>query len=342
MQTLKRLARLPFASNRTPTASVSDSLYSLVNIRNEQVASDSPPDTTSSCHFRIVLPGIVRKLYDIPSSVQQPYYLNRSIDVRKANERQVHSEEMALDGMRESGALARHVLQIVANSLEEGMTTEEIDLIVFNEVVRCGAYPSPLGYKGYPKSCCTSINNVVCHGIPDDTKLRNSDIINVDVTVFLDGFHGDTSHTFVIGQQLDQTGRDLVKVCEECVNEGIQACKVGNTVHDVQKAFHGKLNEFLKENEGYKFVFDSHFSSHGIGSEFHTAPNLHSKLGSGDIKHVLVEGQTLTVEPILLERDSPVATLRDNWTCTSTIPLSRSAQFEHTVLVTSNGPEILT
>ncbi|XP_075258066.1 methionine aminopeptidase 1D, mitochondrial-like [Convolutriloba macropyga] len=330
MQALKRIAK-------TLSSRQSSNGLALSRMTDDELGR-----TLANSHFNIVLPGKVRKLYDIPTSVCQPYYVSEPLDPRRGFSREVHVSESGLDGMREAGGLARHVLQIVANNLQEGISTEEIDLIVFNEVIRCGAYPSPLGYRGFPKSCCTSINNILCHGIPDDTKLRNSDIINVDVTVFLDGYHGDTSRTFVIGQDLDQSGRDLVSICERSMLKGVEACRVGSTVGHVQKAFHGELDKFLSENEQYKFVFDSYFSSHGIGKEFHAAPNLHSKLGSGDIGHTFVEGQTLTVEPILIECDSPVATLDDGWTCTSTVPLARSAQFEHTVLITSNGPEILT
>ena len=123
---------------------------------------------------------------------------------------------------------------------------------------------------------------------------------------------------------------------------GIEACKKGATVHDVQKAFHAKLTSFLQQNPSYEFVFDTKFSSHGIGEEFHAAPNLHTKLGSGDIGHVFQEGQTLTIEPILMECESPAVKCEDHWTCTSTFPLARSAQFEHTILITSAEPEILT
>ena len=183
---------------------------------------------------------------------------------------------------------------------------------------------------------------MVCHGIPDDTKLCKGDLINVDVTVFLDGCHGDTSRTFIVGSEVDESGVQLVSVCEDCMMAGIEACKKGATVYDVQKAFHAKLQCFLQKHPSHEFVFDTKFSSHGIGREFHAAPNLHTKLGSGDIRHVLKEGQTLTIEPILMECESPTVICDDQWTCTSTFPLARSAQFEHTVLVTSGEPEILT
>ncbi|XP_063729390.1 methionine aminopeptidase 1D, mitochondrial-like isoform X2 [Symsagittifera roscoffensis] len=330
MQALKRIAR------------TLGSRPSMGGLAMSRMTEEELTSHLAQCHFNIVLPGRVRKLYDVPSTVPKPYYVAGRLDHRRGVNREVHLSEAGLDGMREAGVVARHVLQLVANSICEGISCEEIDLLVYNEAIKCGAYPSPLAYKGFPKSCCTSINNIVCHGIPDDTRLRNSDIINVDVTLFVDGYHGDTSRTFVVGEVLDQSGRDLVSVCEQIMLKGIESCTPGNTVFDVQKSFQSELDVFLAKNPDCKFVFDSNFCSHGIGSEFHAAPNLHTKLGSGDTGHTFVEGQTLTIEPILMECDSPVTILEDGWTCTSTVPLARSAQFEHTVLITKNGPEILT
>uniref|UniRef100_A0A8D0D721 Methionine aminopeptidase n=1 Tax=Sander lucioperca TaxID=283035 RepID=A0A8D0D721_SANLU len=211
-----------------------------------------------------------------------------------------------------------------------GMTTDEIDFIVHQETIKHNAYPSPLRYGGFPKSVCTSVNNVVCHGIPDSRQLQDGDIINVDVTVYLDGYHGDTSETFLIGQ-VDEVGQRLVEAARRCRDEAIAACKpgaplcvIGNTISEVAHA------------SGFQVC--PYFIGHGIGSYFHCHPEIwhHGKFAS-----LGTDSGCSCVEPILMEGSAEFRILKDKWTAVSADD-KRSAQFEHTVVITSDGVDILT
>uniref|UniRef100_A0A4W6EZ83 Methionine aminopeptidase n=1 Tax=Lates calcarifer TaxID=8187 RepID=A0A4W6EZ83_LATCA len=215
--------------------------------------------------------------------------------------------------------------------IEVGMTTDEIDFIVHQETIKHNAYPSPLRYGGFPKSVCTSVNNVVCHGIPDSRQLQDGDIINIDVTVYLDGYHGDTSETFLIGQ-VDEAGQRLVETARRCRDEAIAACKpgeqlcvIGNTISEIAQA------------NGFQVC--PYFIGHGIGSHFHCYPEIWHHANDNDM--VMDEGMAFTIEPILMEGSPEFRILKDKWTAVSADD-KRSAQFEHTVVITSDGVEILT
>ncbi|KAI3375068.1 hypothetical protein L3Q82_021582, partial [Scortum barcoo] len=245
-----------------------------------------------------------------------------------------------IEGLARACQLARHVLLLAGRCLRIGMTTDEIDFIVHQETIKHNAYPSPLRYGGFPKSVCTSVNNVVCHGIPDSRQLQDGDIINIDVTVYLDGYHGDTSETFLIGQ-VDEVGRRLVETTRRCRDEAIAACKpgaqlcvIGNTISEIAHA------------SGFQVC--PYFIGHGIGSHFHCYPEIwhHGEFGYVVTRYAtLCEHGTDTVcsfvEPILMEGSADFKILRDKWTAVSTDD-KRSAQFEHTVVITSDGVEILT
>lgn len=234
--------------------------------------------------------------------------------------------------MRVAGRMAREILDMAGRMVQPGVLTEEIDEVVHEEIIKRGAYPSPLNYNKFPKSCCTSINEVVCHGIPDDTTLVDGDIINIDITVFYDGYHGDCSETFLVGN-VDRKGRHLVKTTHECLERAIALCKPGLAV----KHIGGVIEEHAKSN-GLTVV--RNFCGHGVNSVFHTTPNvLHYK--NNEAAGILKPNVTFTIEPMVNEGTPRNVTWPDDWTAT-TSDGKRSAQFEHTLLVTKDGIEKLT
>ena len=235
--------------------------------------------------------------------------------------------------MRKVCQLAAETLLVVGDQIRPGMTTADIDRIVHEHTLSQGARPAPLHYKGFPKSVCTSINDVVCHGIPDATVLRNGDIVNVDVTHVYEGFHGDTSATFYIGTPSPQA-RHVTEVARKALDMGIAEVREGARLGDIGAA----IQEYV-EAQGCSVVRD--FVGHGIGRKFHDAPQVkhYGKRGTGDRMRA---GMTFTIEPMVnlggweVEVDP-----KDKWTV-RTADGSLSAQFEHTVLVTKSGVEVLT
>src|SRR5580658_4386437 len=235
--------------------------------------------------------------------------------------------------MRTVCRLAAETLLLVGDKIRSGMTTNEIDRIVHEDTLRQGARPAPLHYKGFPKSVCTSVNEIVCHGIPNATVLRDGDIVNVDVTHVLEGFHGDTSATFYVGTPSQET-RHVVEVARRALEVGIEQTREGARLGDIGAA----IQEYV-EGEGCSVVRD--FVGHGIGRKFHDAPQVkhYGKRGTLDR---LRAGMTFTIEPMVniggweIEVDP-----KDKWTV-RTADGSLSAQFEHTLLVTRTGCEILT
>lgn len=244
---------------------------------------------------------------------------------------EVKTEE-EIEKMREAGKLARQILDLAGRAVAVGVTTDEIDNIVHDEIIKNGAYPSPLNYHGFPKSCCTSVNEVICHGIPDDRKLENGDIINVDITVYLNGYHGDCSEMFVAGE-VDDKGKELLQTTYDC---WIKACKFvrqGNDYKDI-----GAIIEDHVTPKGFSTV--KTFCGHGIGSTFHTNPNiLHYR--NNEPNGQMAVGHTFTIEPMICEGSAKALTWDDEWTAT-TIDGKRTAQFEHTLLITPDGVEALT
>lgn len=235
--------------------------------------------------------------------------------------------------MRVAGRLAAEVLDMITPYVQAGITTEELDRICHDYIVNHQkAIPAPLNYRGYPKSICTSVNHQVCHGIPGPKKLKEGDIINIDVTVIKDDYHGDTSRMFGIGKLSIQAQR-LVKVTQEAMELGIAAVKPGAYLGDV-----GHAIQQHAESHGYSVVRD--FCGHGIGKVFHEDPQvLHvGKPGTG---MQLKPGMTFTIEPMINAGRYEVKVLPDGWTAV-TKDHSLSAQWEHTVLVTESGVEILT
>ena len=250
----------------------------------------------------------------------------------EANRIVIHGAE-EFEGMRRAGQLAAQTLDYITPHVAPGVTTEELDRLCHDYIVGHNAVPAPLNYRGFPKSICTSINHVVCHGIPSERKtLREGDTLNIDVTVILDGWHGDTSRMFFVGQ-VGVKGRRLVDATYDAMMRGIEAVRPGATLGDV-----GHAIQSFAEAERFSVVRD--FCGHGLGRIFHTAPSVlhYGKPGQGV---VLQEGMFFTVEPMINAGRYDVKILEDGWTAV-TRDRSLSAQFEHSIGVTAEGFEIFT
>ena len=234
--------------------------------------------------------------------------------------------------MRESCRLAAEVLQRAGELVKPGISTDEINTFVHDITVKAGAYPSPLNYHGFPKSVCTSVNDVVCHGIPGNEILKDGDIINIDVTCLLNGYHGDTSRTFAVGQ-VSKDVKQLMNVTEKTMEDGIAAVTIGGYFGDIGDAIQELADEF-----GYGIVRE--FCGHGIGRGFHEDPNIiHYRSRSRGER--IREGMVFTIEPMLNMGKEGVFVEKDGWTV-RTKDGSLSAQYEHTIAITRNGPEVLT
>lgn len=235
--------------------------------------------------------------------------------------------------MRVAGRLAADVLDMIGAHVRPGVTTDELNRICHQYIVEIQeAVPAPLNYRGFPKSICTSVNHVVCHGIPGDRKLRSGDIVNIDITVIKDGFHGDTSRMFVVGDAGVQARR-LIDVCQEAMWAGIRQIRPGATLGDIGHAVQNHA-------ESERFTIVREYCGHGIGRIFHEDPQvLH--YGSPGTGLELRAGMTFTVEPMINAGKRNVKLLADGWTVV-TKDHSLSAQWEHTVLVTETGHEVLT
>ncbi|EKM59885.1 uncharacterized protein PHACADRAFT_192275 [Phanerochaete carnosa HHB-10118-sp] len=278
-----------------------------------------------------VPPHIIRPLYATPEMLEkynrsghlsEPYIGDGRISLGSEDEFK----------LRRAARLARRVLNYAGSLVVPGATTEKIDENVHDFIIKHDAYPSPLQYSGFPKSCCTSVNNIVVHGIPDTRPLNDGDIVNIDITVYLNGYHGDTSKTFLVGD-VDKIGRDLVKVSEEALEAGIRACGPGRPLRGIARAIH----EVVKDR-GY--VVCPAFTGHGIGSVFHRPPWVWHDLNEepGD----MMPGQCFTIEPAIIKGlNNNHVIFGDDWTA-STMNWARSAQAEHMVLITDTGADVLT
>jgi methionyl aminopeptidase len=241
-------------------------------------------------------------------------------------------KEAQIIELRRAARLAAETLERTAEILKPGITTDDINDFVHAYTVERGAIPAPLNYRGFPKSVCTSVNEVVCHGIPGPRRLKGGDIINVDVTSILDGWHGDVSATFFIGEPSNEA-RHLVEVTRRAIQLGIDAVRPGARVGDI-----GAAIQVYAENKGCSVVRD--FVGHGIGLGFHEPPQI-PHFGIAGRGQRLKQGMTFTIEPMINLGDWQLHTLNDGWTAI-TDDGKLSAQFEHTILVTDDGAEILT
>ncbi len=256
-------------------------------------------------------------------------FINMNID---KDDIPIHTENDFI-GMRKAGLLAAKILDKLQNLIIPGISTEDINNFCHKMAVKNNAIPAPLNYKGFPKSVCTSVNHVVCHGIPSKDKiLQDGDIINVDVTVILNGWHGDSSRMFVSGK-INNKIEKLLKVTYECLLIGIENAKPGQYIGDI-----GYEIQKYAESKNYSVVRD--FCGHGIGKQFHTPPSVlhYGNLGEGAL---IKPGMFFTIEPMINIGDWPVKILNDGWTAV-TKDKSLSSQFEHTIGITNNGNEIFT
>jgi methionyl aminopeptidase len=254
-----------------------------------------------------------------------------TLDRGRATEAPLHGPE-AFEGMRRAGRLTAEALDLLVEHVRPGVTTEFLDRLVFDFAMDHGAYPAPLLYRGYPKSICTSINHVVCHGIPNDKPLREGDLVNIDVTLILDGWHGDSSRMYFVGEVSRRAAR-LSDITYEALLRGVAAVRPGGRTNDI-----GAAIQALAERERCSVVRD--FCGHGLGRVFHDAPTiLHYVEPSYNVE--LKPGMLFTVEPMINVGRAHVKVLADGWTAV-TRDRSLSAQFEHTVGVTESGVEVFT
>jgi len=266
----------------------------------------------------------------VPDSIERPEYVGqiaplpyRGSPVRDAT---------TIEAIRVAARIAAQALDAVEAAIAPGVTTDELDQVGHDFVTAQGAYPSTLGYRGYPKSLCSSVNEVICHGIPDDRPLEGGDIVNIDITAYIDGVHGDTNKTYLVGD-VNQESRLLVERTEEAMMRAIRAVKPGRQINVI-----GRVIESYAQRFGYGVVRE--FTGHGVGPAFHDGLVIpHYDDPSYDT--VIVPGMTFTIEPMLTLGGAEWDMWDDGWT-TTTQDRSRTAQFEHTLLVTDDGAEILT
>lgn len=244
----------------------------------------------------------------------------------------VYSAE-EIERIRSAGRVAAGAIEAVGAAITPGVTTDYLDGIAHDYVISHGAYPSTLGYRGFPKSCCTSLNETICHGIPDDTVIQEGDIVNVDITAYLDGMHGDLNKTFFAGE-VSTEARLLVERTEEALRRGIKAVAPGRQINVIGRAIEAYAARF-----GYGVVRD--FTGHGVGSSFHSGLIIPHYDPSPLYDDLLVPGMVFTIEPMLTIGTIHWDMWADGWTVT-TKDKSLSAQFEHTIVVTETGAEILT
>jgi methionyl aminopeptidase len=275
-------------------------------------------------------PGRVSPRRPVPASIPRPEYVDRPHPAPYTGGEV--KDAATIEAMRAAGKLAAQALAEVGRAIAPGVTTDELDRIGHEFLCDHGAYPSTLGYRGFPKSLCSSLNEVICHGIPDDTRLREGDICNIDITAYLGGVHGDTNATFLVGE-VDEDVRLLVERTREATMRGIAAVRPGRPLNVI-----GRVIESYARRFGYGVVRD--FTGHGIGTSFHTGLVVpHYDDPTADT--VLLPGMTFTIEPMLTLGTHDYRMWSDGWTAV-TADGSWTAQFEHTLAVTETGSEILT
>ena len=285
------------------------------------------------CHKPLegrVVPHELSPRRPVPASIQKPPYAEGGTPPRW-HESAIKSPDI-IERMRRAGALAAEVLRLAGEQVAPGVTTDEIDVFVHDLTIARGAYPSPLNYNGFPKSVCTSVNEVICHGIPDARALQDGDIVNLDVTVFLDGVHGDTNATFLVGD-VDDESRQLVRVTEQCMWRGIEAVVPGRPISDIGRAIEDTARK-------HRYGVVRSFIGHGIGEQFHTDLQI-LHYYDPRANTVMRPGMTFTVEPMITLGTWRHVMWDDDWTAV-TADGRRTAQFEHTVLVTDDGVDVLT
>jgi methionyl aminopeptidase len=274
-------------------------------------------------------PGRISPPRSVPAGIARPEYVGRRAP--RLGERDIKDPE-TIERMRVAGHLAAQALTEVGRHVAPGVSTDELDRIGHEFLIDHGAYPSTLGYRGYPKSLCTSLNEVICHGIPDDTIIADGDIVNIDITAFIGGVHGDTNATFLAGN-VDTKSRLLVERTQEAMMRGIRAVAPGRPLNAV-----GRVIESYARRFGYGVVRD--FTGHGIGQTFHSGLVV-PHFDDPAVGVIMEPDMTFTIEPMLTLGTVEYDIWPDGWTVV-TADRKRTAQFEHTIVVTADGYEILT
>jgi len=281
-------------------------------------------------------PGTYSPTRVVPTHIGRPDYAYDGIPRSEMSTNKNGAPEVKsaadIEALRLVCKMAREVLDIAASQAKAGMTTDDIDRIVHDATIARNAYPSPLNYNGYPKSCCTSVNEVICHGIPDSHVLTDGEILNIDVTVYYGGFHGDVNETVFIGEP-DPQSKVLVDATYESLQKGMEICKPGVLYREV-----GEVISRVVHKHGLSVV--KSYCGHGIGRLFHCAPNV-PHYARNKAVGTMRAGHVFTIEPMINQGTWRDTLWPDNWTsCTE--DGKRSAQFEHTILITDTGYEVLT
>jgi methionyl aminopeptidase len=278
-----------------------------------------------------LIPGRISPKLDVPKSIVRPEYVGKPAPAKFTGTNVKTPEQ--IEKIRHSGKIAAQAIELVGSNARPGITTDELDKIAHQFLIDNGAYPSTLGYRGYPKSICSSLNEVICHGIPDDTALEDGDILNIDITAYIDGFHGDSNQTFLVGEVKPEIAL-LVERTREALARGISVVAPGRSVNLIGRAIESYAKRF-----NYGVVRD--FTGHGIGEAFHSGliiPHYDSAPMYSDEMRV---GMVFTIEPMLTLGTHQWDMWPDGWTVV-TKDRSITAQFEHTIVVTDTGADILT
>ena len=278
-----------------------------------------------------LVPGRISPIRAVPTSIPRPEYVGKKAPAKYTGSYVQNPIQIAK--IRAAGKIAAEAIQHVGSFVQPGVTTDELDRIGHEFLIAAGAYPSTLGYRGYPKSLCSSVNEVICHAIPDDTVLQSGDIVNIDITAYKDGYHGDSNVTFLVGD-VSQEVKDLVDRTKIALDRAIASVAPGRQVNII-----GRTIEAYAKRFNYGVVRD--FTGHGIGEAFHSGliiPHYDSAPLYSDVMEV---GMVFTIEPMLTLGTHKWEMWKDDWTVT-TADKSITAQFEHTLVVTETGAEILT
>ena len=277
-----------------------------------------------------LIPGKISTLRAVPSTIVRPEYVGKPGPAD--HEGGDKYDEETIQRIRVASKLAAQALDLVLSAVKPGVTTDQLDRIGHDFLIANGAYPSTLGYRGFPKSLCSSLNEVICHGIPDDTVISEGDLVNIDITAFIDGVHGDNNGTVIAGSA-PQEVRLLVERTHEAMMRGIKAAKPGREVNIIGRAIESYAKRF-----NYGVVRD--FTGHGVGTSFHTGLII-PHYDESEYNDIIEPGMVFTIEPMLTLGSQDWDMWKDGWTIT-TKDKKYSAQFEHTILITESGAEILT
>jgi methionyl aminopeptidase len=286
-----------------------------------------PRDTVSGS----LTPGVVSKALSVPSNIVKPEYVGKKAPAEWTGGHVKSADQ--IEKIRTAGKLAAQAIKLAGSSIKVGMSTNELDVIVHDFLISNGAYPSTLGYRGFPKSCCTSVNEIICHGIPDDLEIQDGDIVNIDVTAYLDGFHGDSNQTFKVGNVSEEVSL-LVDRTKESLDRAIASVMPGRPINVI-----GRTIESYAKRFGYGVVRD--FTGHGIGEAFHSGLVIPHYDAAPLYSNTMEVGMVFTIEPMLTLGTHEWDMWPDGWTV-ATKDKSITAQFEHTLVVIESGAQILT